>query len=75
MLNSTKNNKTDNWIHICIYAHIHIFVFLRRVSLCNSPGYPGTCSKEQAGIELRDLSDCLLSAEEACRLCIYILYT
>jgi hypothetical protein len=30
------------------------FVFLRQVSLC-SPGYPGTHSVDQAGLELRNL--------------------
>jgi hypothetical protein len=29
------------------------FSFWDRVSLC-SPGYPGTCSVDQAGLELRD---------------------
>jgi hypothetical protein len=38
---------------VCLFVCLFCFVFQDRVSLC-SPGYPGTHSVAQAGLELRN---------------------
>jgi hypothetical protein len=45
---------------VCICVCMYVCICICRVSLC-SPGWPGVCSVEQAGLELTEI--CLFSAE------------
>ena len=51
--NNNNNNKNSTWNVLLGLFGFGFLVFGDKVSLC-SPGYPGTYSVEQAGLELRD---------------------
>jgi hypothetical protein len=63
---SRGNNLTVGFLFtfccgFCWLVHLFCFVLLcfvfeNRVSLCNSPDCPGTCSLDQAGLELTEIS-------------------
>jgi hypothetical protein len=42
-------------VHLPGFLFVCLFVFQDKISLCNSPGYPGTRFIYQAGLEFRDL--------------------
>ena len=52
-----RTQKPHNCGCLCIFiSHTHFFsVFRDKVSLCNNPGYPGTLSVDQAGLELTEI--------------------